>query len=244
MKILKFNLLTIALAFIAVAAVHAQTVDEIIAKTVDALGGKEKINSITSVYMENAVEVMGNEAPSTTVILNGKGAKTKSDFNGQTMVQCYTDKGGWMINPMAGSNDATAMPDDQYKAGKSQIFVGDPFMDYAAKGNKVELLGKDKLQDADVYKIKVTTADNMSTTYFIDANTYYVIQAITSVEMMGQKMEVTSKLSDYEKTDFGYVLPKTNSVSYGEQFSLVIKLKKVAFNQPVDPKIFELGNMN
>src|SRR6266542_2080696 len=123
MKFLKCNLLTIALAFVALANVHAQTLDEIIAKNIDAMGGKDKIKSITSVSIENTMEAMGNESTSTTVIVNGVGAKTKSDFNGQTMVQCYTNKGGWMINPMAGSSDATPMPEDQYKTGKNQIFI-------------------------------------------------------------------------------------------------------------------------
>jgi len=243
MKILKFNLLTIVLVLVAFTNVHSQTVDEIIAKNIEAMGGKDIIKSITSIYMENTIVAMDNESASTTVILNGKGIKTKSDFGGQMMVQCYTDKGGWMINPMGGGSEATAMSGDQYKAGKNQIYVEASYLDYAAKGNKVELLGKEKVQNDDAYKIRVTTPDSLRTAYFIDAKTYYVVQITASSEMMGQKMDVISKLSDYEKTSFGYVLPKTTSVSYGDQFSMVMKLKKVEINKPVDATVFDLGNV-
>ena len=56
-------------------------------------------------------------------------------------------------------------------------------------------------------------------------------------------MEVVTKMTDYQKTDFGFVLPKTTNVSYGDQFSMVIKLKKVEFNKEIDPTIFDLGNL-
>jgi len=243
MKKLTFNLLSILLVLVSFTQVQAQTLDEIIAKNTAAMGGKDKIQSITSIKMENTIEVMGNESESSTIILNGKGAKTISDFNGQKMVQCYTDKGGWMINPMAGSADAAVMPEDQYKSGKSQINIGATFLDYTTKGNKVELLGKEKLQNTDVYKVKVTTPNNLTVFYYFDATTFYVIQTSTNSEMMGQQMEVITKLSDFQKTEFGYVLPKTTTVSYGDQFSLVIKLKKAEFNLPVDTSIFDLGNL-
>jgi hypothetical protein len=244
MKKFKSNLLAIPCVLFAMINVQAQTLDEIIAKNTEALGGKDKINSITSLYLENTVEVMGNESASTTVIVNGKGEKIKSDFNGETMIQCYTDKGGWMINPMSGSSDAVAMPNEQYKSGKNQINIGESFMDYAAKGNKVELLGKEKLQNANAFKIKVTTTDSLSVMYYIDTATYYVVQKSISAEMMGQKMDVITKMSDYQKTDFGFVLPQKTIVSYGEQFSVVINLKKAEINKPIDPTIFELGNKN
>lgn len=242
MKTLKLSFLFLALLLIT-ANVHAQTADEIIAKNIEAMGGKEKINSITSLYMENTMSVMGNESVSTTIILNGKGAKTKSDVMGQTMVQCYTDKGGWMINPMAGSTAATVMPDDQYKPGKSQITIGESFMDYATKGNKVVLIGKEKVQNVEAFKLKVTTPDSITTFYYIDPSTYYIVQTTLIANMMGQQMEIVTTLSDYKKTDFGYVVPYTYNINYGDQFGLVMQLKKIEFNKPVDPSIFELGNM-
>src|SRR4051812_9679020 len=101
MKKLKICLLTIT-ASLSIFSLQAQTVDEIINKHVDALGGKDKLSQVTSLYVESTVNAMGNDNPSKTYILNGKDYKVESDFNGQQFVQCYTtDKGGWVINPMA-----------------------------------------------------------------------------------------------------------------------------------------------
>ena len=42
----------------------------------------------------------------------------------QALYNAYTDKSGWMVNPMAGGADAQAIPDAAYKSGKSQIYFG------------------------------------------------------------------------------------------------------------------------
>ena len=99
MKSIKF--LLVALATITVSALHAQTVDEIISKHVDAIGGKDKLSQVKSVYAESSMEVMGNAVPQKEYLLEGKGFKSEVEFNGSNIVNCYNDKGGWSINPTA-----------------------------------------------------------------------------------------------------------------------------------------------
>ena len=71
MKNLKFYLLSIITALAAFTA-SAQTADDIIKKTTDALGGKDAISKINSMTVEATMQVMGNEAPNTVTVLNGK----------------------------------------------------------------------------------------------------------------------------------------------------------------------------
>ena len=235
MKLVKQSML-FALALTAFLVSKAQTADEIINKHFDAIGGKDKIDKIKSMYSESTVQVMGNDAPSTLTILNGKGLRMESEFNGQKMVQVFTDKAGWAINPMAGSPDPQAMPDDQYKAGKDQIDIGGPLYNYAAKGSKVELLGKED----SAYKLKVTNKDGVVTTIYIDPNTYLIKKSVQTGTMMGQEMEITRSFSNFQKTDFGLLYPYTVDISYGGQFNITSNVKKIETNKDVDPKIFEM----
>ena len=232
MKMRQTFLLT-ALVFFAT-AVQAQTVDEIINKHIEAIGGKEKLSLVKTLYTENSVEVMGNQAPVTEYLLEGKGYKSETEFNGTKIIQCVTDKGGWLINPMAGGTDAQPMPDELYKAGKGQIYIGGVLQDYAAKGNKVELAGNENGN----HKIKVTNGNNEST-YFIDASTFFVTKSIIKGEMMGQPVDVTTTYSDFKKTDFGIVLAFAKTIDLGA-FSLSSKINKVEVNKEIDPKIFEM----
>lgn len=237
MKLAKgFFFLTVLFSVI---STHAQTADEIIAKHIDAIGGKEKLKGITSVRMENTMQIMGNDAPSTTVIVNGKGFRNESEFNGQKMIQVYTDKGGWMVNPMMGGSDPQPIPAEQLKGAQDQIYVV-PFLDYAARGSKAELLGQEKVGAVNAYKIKLTGKDSAATTYYFDPATYYLVQAVRSAEMMGQQMDVTTSYSDFKKTDYGWVVPQAMDINMGGQFSLTAKVNKVEVNPTVDAAIFEM----
>jgi hypothetical protein len=237
MKLVKLCLLSLTALF--GAAVHAQTADEIIAKHIEATGGKEKLAAINSVKMENVMHVMDNDAQNKIIIVNGKGYRTESDFNGQKLVQVYTDKGGWAINPFAGGEEPQAMPEDQYKAGVGQLYVI-PLLNYATRGEKAELVGQEKVGNVNAYKLKVTDKANVATTYYIDPSTYYIVQAVRPTQFQGQTMDITIGYSNYKKSDYGWVVPMTMDINYGGQFSMTSNTSKVEVNTPVDATVFEM----
>lgn len=237
MQFVKLCFLALTL-FTTTVVAQAQTADDIISKHLDAVGGKEKLNGIVSVKMTNTNMVMGNEAPASIVILNGKGFRSEAEVMGSKMVQVFTDKGAWMINPMMGGGGPQAMPEEAAKAGRGQIFV-EPFLDYAAKGAKVEYLGQTKAGGVNAYKIKLTDNNGIGVIYFFDPSTYHIIQAVRNGEMMGQPIEITINFSDFKKTDYGWVVPQTTEINMG-QFAITSKLKTVEVNTPVDPTVFEM----
>lgn len=231
----KVKSLLLGATVLLVSAAQAQTVDDIIAKHTEALGGKDKISQVKSIYIENSVEAMGNTSSSVETLLQGKGYKSETEFNGMKVVNAYTDKSGWAINPFTGATDAQAMPDEAYKANKDVIYFGGSLLDYSTKGNKLELLGK----DGNDYKIKVTNG-NSETTYFVNAETSLIDKVSIKAEMMGQSMEIVKTFSDYKKTDFGITIPYTISTDFGGAFSFTSKVTKVEVNKEIDPKIFDM----
>lgn len=235
MKKVKFFLLS-TMFFLIAGAVHAQTADEIVSKYIDAIGGKDKLSKIKSIYTETSTEAMGNQSTGKTYMVDGKGYKTETDFGGQKMVQCYNDKSGWVVNPFGGGTNPVEMPAEQYNYGRAQIFTGGALYDYTAKGNKIELQGK----EGNDYKLKVTTSSNAEMTYYIDANTYYINKSVSKTEMQGQSATITVTYSNYKKTDFGNVMPYTAQIDLG-QFNLVINTTKVEINKDIDPAIFSQG---
>lgn len=220
------------------AAVHAQTADEIVSKHIAAIGGADVIKSIKSQVIESDLSVMGSNLSSTTTVLVGKGFKNSANFNGQEIIQVVTPTSGWMINPLAGQTDPQPLPEDQVKAAQGALDLGGDLFEYAAKGNKVELAGTEKVEGIDAIKLKLTNKEGKQTIYYLDPATYYVVKREMTTSMNGQDVTATSVFSNFKKTDIGYVMPYTTVSNQG--FEITINVNKVEFNKEIDPKIFDM----
>jgi hypothetical protein len=230
-----------ALAFLALFCaftVSAQTADEIISKYIDAIGGRDVISKITSVYSESTMDIMGMEVPVKSTTLNGKGDKQEMNIMGSLMVTCYNDNGGWSINPFTGIGTPEDMPEAQYNSGKDQIYIGAPFYNYADRGYKAELLGTEAVGSVDAYKINLTSPENVTALHFFDPETFYLIKSVQQADMQGQTVDNVISYSDYRKTE-GYAIPfKMEMDMGGGQFIMSLKVDTVIFNKPVSDSIF------
>jgi hypothetical protein len=213
----------------------ALTADDVVNKHLDALGGKDAISKVKTMTVEGTMQVMGNDAPTTTITVNGVGTKQESDFNGTKIISCYTNKGGWAVNPMAGASEPTPMPEDQYNSGKAGIYIGGPLYNYADKGSTIELASKDDK----TYTIKLTTKEKVKLTFVIDAKTYLVNSMTSEGQMQGQPVTITASYSDYRKTETGFMVPYGIGLDLG-QFQLSITVNKVELNKTIDPAIFAM----
>ena len=234
MKLLKIGLLTIII-LAGYMNTEAQTADEIISKYIGAIGGKEKISQVKTLYMEGDMDIMNNKAPSVTYIVNGKGYKNEVDFNGAKIITTYTDKGGWTINPMAGQTVATPVSEDLLKTGQLQLDATGPLFDYATKGNKVEFLGK----DSGTYKLKVITPSNIEIAFFIDTTSYYILKTVTNMTVDGQEMETSFENSDFKKTDYGLIMPFSGKLNF-PGLTITTISNKIEINKEIDEAIFEM----
>jgi len=214
----------------------AQTVDEIVDKHVTALGGMDKIKAVNTVITERSLAVQGMEIPTKTVLVVGKSLRNESTIMGNSMVQVVDDSKGWMIRPtqMGGTGEPEDMPADQLK---QQIASLDPFgglVNYKEKGNKVELVGKEKLDKKDVYHLKVTSKEGTTMDEYLDAETYLVSRV--KVDMNGQSGEID--LSDYKEVE-GVKFPNTMDITNPQMGTMSFITSKVSVNTPVDATIFK-----
>ncbi|MCF0062925.1 outer membrane lipoprotein-sorting protein [Dyadobacter chenwenxiniae] len=215
---------------------YAQTVDEIVDKHVAALGGMDKIKAVNTVITERSLAVQGMEIPTKTVLVVGKSLRNESTVMGNAMVQVVDDSKGWMIRPtqMGGTGEPEDMPADQLK---QQIASLDPFgglVNYKEKGNKVELVGKEKLDKKDVYHLKVTSKEGTTMDEYLDAETYLVSKV--KVDMNGQSGEID--LSDYKEVE-GVKFPNTMDITNAQMGTMSFITSKVSVNTPVDAAIFK-----
>ena len=165
------------MALVVVQFAQAQTVDDVINKHIAALGGKENLKKIQNVVMVGSLTVQGAEISLTLTQVNNKLARQDISAMGMNGFDFLTDKEGWSYMPFQGMQKPEPKTADEVKKSQSDLDIAGPLVDYAAKGHKVELLGKEDVDGTECYKIKVSLAGGKEVTFFIDPASSMIIRA-------------------------------------------------------------------
>ncbi len=78
---------------------NAQTVDEVILKYTNTMGGLEAFNKITTAKITGTLSTQGRDLPITTQIVNGKSMRADVMVGEQSVNNVYDNGRGWKINP-------------------------------------------------------------------------------------------------------------------------------------------------
>jgi hypothetical protein len=93
-------------------------------------------------------------------------------FNGETALQVFDGAHGWKLRPFLGRRVVEPYLPEETKVASMQSDLDGPLVDYAAKGTKVELVGMEKVEDRDTYKLKLTLKSGEAIHVWIDAQSF------------------------------------------------------------------------
>jgi hypothetical protein len=93
-------------------------------------------------------------------------------FKGQTAVQVFDGTQGWKQRPYLGRSNWDAYTAEEVKQAAVEPGIDGFLIDYAAKGAKVELVGSEKVEDQNTYKLKVTLRGGEVRHVWVDAKTF------------------------------------------------------------------------
>ena len=219
----------------------AQTVDEVIAKHLEARGGLDKIRAVQSMKMTGKMTVgPGIEAPITLEMKRPASVRLDITFQGNTGTQAYDGKTGWGISPMAAKKDPEPMSAEDIKDMEEQADMDGPLVDTKTKGHTVELMGKEKVEGSDVYKLKLTLKTGDIRYIYIDADSHLELKTEAKRTVRGSEMETESVSSDYKEVG-GLILPYTiQQGAKGQPQKQTITVDKIELNLPIDDARFKM----
>jgi len=221
--------------------VSAQTVDEIIAKNLQAKGGLQKIKAVQTARMSGTMTVgPGMEAPFVIEFKRPNQMRLDFTLQGMTGTQAYDGKTGWMLMPFSGRKDPEPMPTEALKEVEEQADFDGPLVDYQAKGHKVEFVGKEKVEGSDAYKLKVTLKNGDIRYIYLDADQYLEIRVESKTMVRGTEIETTTSIGDYKEVG-GLMVPHAmETTQAGSPQSRKVTIEKIELNVPIDDARFKM----
>ena len=232
-------LLTILAALVLLPpAARAQTVDEIIAKNVAALGGMGKLKSVETRRMTATFKSVSLQADVRHE--NKRPDKVREEFilQGLTAVSAYDGQTGWRVDPFQGRKDPELLSADDTKDLQVDADIDGPLVDYKPKGSTAELVGHDSVEGTDCYKIKLTLKNGDVRYYYLDADSYMVIKLETQTMIRGSLQEGETYYGDYEKVDGVYYPFALEFGQKGQPDRALVSVEKVEVNVPLEDARF------
>ena len=234
-------LLLLALGLLLAPVSRAQTLDEIIAKHYETMGGLEKIKALNSMRITGSMMVgPGMEAP--LLMERKRPGKRRLEFSvqGMTGVQAFDGEKAWSLMPFMGKKDPELASEEDSKHEAEDADFDGPLVDWKAKGHTVELIGKEPVEGADAYKLKITKKNGDIEYYYLDAETYLLVKNEGKVKRRGTEVEGEGTFSDYKDVD-GYMIPHTMEQGIkGNPQKQRMTFSKIELNVPIEDSRFAM----
>lgn len=216
---------------------YAQTVDEIVARHIQAKGGAEKLKSVSSVRMTGKLTSQGRDVPMTVMTKRPNLLRQEITTPGGLAVNAFDGETAWALAPGAAIPREITGP--QADAARSNTEFDGPLLDYKAKGHTLELVGKEKVGSGEAYHLKLTRKSGDVEHYYLDADTGLELKRTVEVEAGGKKQTLESELSNYKAVE-GLMVPHTITQSVGGTTVMQMTMEKVEFNAPIDDALFRM----
>lgn len=234
----------IALALLAVLApaAQAQTVDEILAKHYDAIG-LDKLKKIQTMRVSGKMTVgPGMDAVLTMERKRPGMSRMEFTLQGMTGVQAFDGDNGWSVMPFMGKKDPEPMSADDAKEMKDDADFDGALSDWKAKGHTAEYLGKESVEGAETYKVKLTKKGGRVETYYLDTETGLMLKLESKRTVRGNEIDSETVLGDYKDVN-GMLMPfsleqgmkgspQKQKMTF-DKYEMDVKLEDARFKLPV-----------
>ena len=234
-RILAFALL----CFLPLAAA-AQTADEIVKKALDARGGAAKIKAVQSERITGRIIFApGQEGTFLVELRRPYKMHMEITVEGQKIIRVYDGKSaGWVINPFDQNRGVQPMSAEDLKSITDESDFDGPLVDYQAKGNQIELLGKELLDDKPVYRLKLTNKNLDKRFYLFDASSF-VLRKWEGTHKAGDKElpweSFFSEMHEVQGLKFAF---RIDQGSPGTDTKQTLLAEKIELDPPLDDALF------
>jgi len=218
----------------------APTLDELVAKNIEAKGGAEALRALQSLKLTGKMVVNEGQLQLAYAETKKRTDEVRAEvtLQGMTAVQAYDGKEGWKISPFQGRKDPEKMSADDVKPLIEDAEIDGPLIDWKTKGSTIEYLGREDVDGTSAYKIKVVRKNGDVNFVYLDPDHFLEIRILTQRVRHGAQEETETDIGDYEKIGGVFVPFSIEAGHKGDPDKQKIVIEKAEANVPVDDAIF------
>ena len=184
---------------LAASAAAGETVEEVLARHVEARGGAAKLAAVSSLRLSGRMMLgQGREAPFLYEWKRPNQFRFELTMQGVTEVQAFDGESGWTTDP-PGQPDPQPMAPMQLAMMNDAIDFEGRLVNPKQKGIGVELVGKTEVEGTPAWEIQVTRADGGVEHSYLDAEYFLEILQLERYETPGGPMEMEVTWGDYKE---------------------------------------------
>jgi hypothetical protein len=220
----------------------APTVDQLIAKHAEALGGQAKLDAMKSFRMVANIPGPGGIDIGLTIERRFPDCqRTQVDVMGKSMITVCNAQGGSNLNELMGQTEPQAMSADELKTVRESIFAGGALLQAKSQGSGIESLGLVDLPGgAKAYKLKITPKNGEDTSFlYLDGSSYLIVRAEGKRKQAGQTFDATMTFKDFKAVS-GMTFPFTQIVEAAGAPTQTIEISTVEVNPAIQDSRFTL----
>lgn len=236
-------LLVAALSAVTIAepAAQAPTVEEIVARHVDACGGLKKIQSIQTLR-EKGYVTAGADRRALVTRERKRPDHTRFEFTVQGVTGVFVSDGvhGWRMSPFEGDDTPTPLPAGVVEEAAEQGDIEGPLVDWKAKGHQVDLVGRESVGGREAYKLKLTLKSGAVRYEYLDVKSFRRLRTDSTRQVRGRTVQIQTTYSDYKKVR-GILFPRRIEVeAVGRPQKLLVVVETIEVNPPLSDDRFEM----
>ncbi len=210
------------------------TAERVIENYLKALGGSEKLKSVTEQVIKMSTEMQGMTLEMVSYHkMPGKILVTTS-VGGNVMQKQVLNGDRGQVSAMGQKMELSGTQLEEMKT-QARIF---PELDYKSMGYEVSLTEIEAVEGKPAYKVKVTAPGGNSKTDFFDVASGLKVRTVASQQTQMGPMTVTASYSDYRETN-GIKIPYAIKQSVGPQ-NIDLKVTAVEINGGISDDLFSL----
>jgi hypothetical protein len=215
----------------------AMTVDDVIAKHVQAHGGKEAWGAIRTMKVTGSYTAFSKISPFTMHRMRDRKYHLDHVLDDRRVIIGYDGETGWWDNPwrqagvrvITGPDLAVLVRDVEFET---------PLFDHESEGHRAKLLGTVDLEGVETLGIELTRADDSVETWYLDPETFLAVGRDAPGSDFGRPTPRRTFFDDY-RAIHGAMIPHFSETQWYTRDRVMV-IEAIETNLDVDDALFDM----